>query len=365
MRPETTRVVAVLLLIAAASYLLRGMLSAICWACLIAVSTWPLHEWIQARVPQRNRSVSAGLLTGATVVLLLVPVVYLSYRGLQEMPMLLRLWAGSNDTGLPAPDWVAHLPVIGPWVTKQWTAQIAQPGALGDLVHGFSGRLNFEFGRSLLLRVGHRAMSVFFCILVLFFLYLRGEELAQQFETIVRRYLEASGVHTVKVAVKAVRGTVNGLILVGLAMAVVMSLAYAAAGVPHPAVWGLATGLLGIVPFGAVVVLAVVSVYLLALQANVAAFALLAFGATLIFITDHFVRPLFIAGSSRVPLVLALLGIVGGLETLGILGLFLGPTLMAIVVAIWRELASTGSATAQVPALPPIPVDPEAVAIRR
>jgi len=64
------------------------------------------------------------------------------------------------------------------------------------------------------------------------------------------------------------------------------------------------------------------------------------FGAAAIFMADHFVRPVFMAGAAKLPLVLALLGIVGGLETFGVLGLFLGPTLLAVTVAVWRELAS-------------------------
>jgi predicted PurR-regulated permease PerM len=80
--------------------------------------------------------------------------------------------------------------------------------------------------------------------------------------------------------------------------------------------------------------------YLFALNANGAALAVLAIGAVTIFITDHFIRPLFITGASRLPLVLALLGVVAGLETFGILGIFIGPTLLAVMLTIWRELSA-------------------------
>ena len=340
MRPETARTAAVLALFAAAAWMMRGALAAICWSCLIAVSTWPLHERMQKWVPNGSRSVSAGLLTAAAVLLLLLPVVYLTYHGLREIPVLLRVWATSNDAGLPAPDWLGRVPLVGAWASTQWNAQIGGPGALSDFAHGLAARFNFQEGRGLVIELGHRAMSIFFCVLVLFFLYVRGDALASQFRRIVARTLGRPGVPTVHLAVAAVRGTVNGLILVALGVAAVMGIAYAVAGVPHPAFWGLLTGLLGIVPFGAAVAVAAVAVYLFALDMQTTAWVLLASGAVLIFVTDHFVRPFFIAGSSRIPLVLALLGIVGGLETFGILGLFVGPTLMAIVVAVWRQLAA-------------------------
>jgi predicted PurR-regulated permease PerM len=94
------------------------------------------------------------------------------------------------------------------------------------------------------------------------------------------------------------------------------------------------------VPFGAMLVLVGVLLFLVAAGATTTAIWLGIFGAAAIFVADHFVRPVFMAGAGRLPLVLALLGIVGGLETFGVLGLFLGPTLLAVMVAVWRELAT-------------------------
>ncbi|MEO7337194.1 MAG: AI-2E family transporter, partial [Caldimonas sp.] len=129
------------------------------------------------------------------------------------------------------------------------------------------------------------------------------------------------------------------LVIVGLGMAAAMTLAYAVAGVPHAAFWGLLTGFFGLVPFGAAAAVAAVSVYLVALGSADTALWLFVFGAVLVFVIDHFVRPLFISGAARVPILLALIGIIGGLETLGLLGIFVGPTLMAVAITVWREIA--------------------------
>jgi len=87
-----------------------------------------------------------------------------------------------------------------------------------------------------------------------------------------------------------------------------------------------------------------VVVYLLAVGSNASAIVLLVIGSATIFFADHFVRPKFMTSGTRLPLVLALLGVIGGLETFGVLGLFLGPTLMAMLVAIWRELSAPETA---------------------
>ena len=94
------------------------------------------------------------------------------------------------------------------------------------------------------------------------------------------------------------------------------------------------------VPFGAGIVIIGVVFYFLANAAMPAAIAVGAIGAIAIFIADHFVRPHFMSGDTKLPLVLALLGIIGGLETFGVLGLFLGPTLLAVMLAVWRELSA-------------------------
>jgi predicted PurR-regulated permease PerM len=292
----------------------------------------------------RTRGVSAALLTAAAVLLVVVPFAYVVYRGLHELPYALSLWTASRETGLPAPEWLGRLPGIGAWLLRQWQDTIGPPGALADYVHGFVSDLTFESGRALVLSVGHRAMGLFFCIVVLFFLYLDGARLTAQIDAVLVRQFGAGGVSTKRLAVQAIRGTVNGLILVGLGLAVLMTIIYVVAGVHHAALFGLATGLLGVVPFGAMVALVAVVLYLFALNASTAAVAVLVVGAVAIFVTDHFIRPLFITGASRLPLVLALLGIVAGLETFGILGIFIGPTLLAVMVTVWRELASPASA---------------------
>jgi predicted PurR-regulated permease PerM len=339
MKPEVARTAAVLIIFAACLYLLRGLLAPICWAGLIAIATWPLHVRLLRLLGHGKHGISAALLTATLVLLVVVPFVYIFIQGLHEVPNLVQVWAASRESGLAAPDWLGKLPLAGEWLARQWDATIGQPGALAEYAHGFLADLGFHSGRALVVLLGHRAMSLFFCILILFFLYFDGTRIVTQIDAVLERQFGASGVATKRLAVKAIRGTVNGLILVGLGLAVVMSLAYVIAGMPHPALCGLATGLLGVVPFGAMVALAGVVLYLLAVGANTAAIALLVFGAVAIFITDHFIRPLFISGASRLPLVFALIGIVAGLETFGVLGIFIGPTLLAVMVTIWRELA--------------------------
>jgi predicted PurR-regulated permease PerM len=347
---KAARFAAVLALFAAAVYLLRELLAPICWAALIAVSSWPLHQRLVRRLGGRH-SASAAALTATVVLLLLAPLALLVVEGLREIPVAIELWATGRDTGLAATDWLSRLPLAGPALLREWQATIGLPGAIADYVHNALGGIDLRTGRLAVLWVAHRLMAVFFCALTLFFLYRHGASVAHQIDRVLFAQLGARGLRTKRLAVDAMRATVNGVTLVGLALAVVMSVAYVVAGVRHPALAGLATGLFGMVPFGATVVLVVVVLTLLGTGAQGAAIGVLAFGGVAIFLTDHFVRPFFIAGPSRLPFVVALLGIVGGLETFGLLGLFIGPTLLAVALTVWRQLAADGSDEAEVRAV--------------
>jgi predicted PurR-regulated permease PerM len=340
MKPQNVRTFAVVALAAMALFLLHRLIAPILWASVIAVATWPLHQRLDRAAGPRFDGASALLLTGAVVVFVGVPFTYLVLRGLRELPSLLHLWASSQQAGLPAPDWVAGLPKIGPWGARQWNDALGEPGALSGIVHSLLGKLDLATGRSLLADIARNAMAFFFCILVLICLYLDGDALAAQIDAVVGRQLGPAGQRTLALVVRSVRGAVNGLVLVGLGVGVLMTVAYAVADVPHAVALGLATGLFGMVPFGATVILAFVAFYLLAVGATTAAIALAVAGAVAIFVADHFVRPALMGAGSKLPMVLTLLGIVGGLETFGALGLFLGPTLLAVVAAVWRELAA-------------------------
>jgi predicted PurR-regulated permease PerM len=164
--------------------------------------------------------------------------------------------------------------------------------------------------------------------------------LLRQAKLISGRLLGPPGERFGNVAASAVRGTVDGLLLVGLGEALLLGIAYGIAGVPHPALFGALTGLMSAVPFASPVVFIAAGLWLLTQSQTAAAIALVAFGSAVVFVADHFVRPALIGGSTRLPFIWVLLGILGGVESFGLLGLFIGPALIAVLVSLWREIAA-------------------------
>ena len=117
----------------------------------------------------------------------------------------------------------------------------------------------------------------------------------------------------------------------------ILGVAYVVAGVPHATLFGLVTALLAMVPLGATVALALVGLVLLAVNKVVAAALVVGLGAAVTFVGDHFFRPVLIGGATRLPFVWVLLGILGGVAAWGLIGLFVGPALLAAVILLWRE----------------------------
>jgi len=135
----------------------------------------------------------------------------------------------------------------------------------------------------------------------------------------------------------AVRATVNGLVLVGLAEGVLLGIGYQFAGVPSAMLWAAVTGILAIIPFGAPLAFGAAAALLAWQGSTVAAIAIVILGVVVLFVADHFVRPTMIGNATQLPFLAVLLGILGGVETLGLIGLFIGPVVMTLFVTLWHE----------------------------
>ena len=135
----------------------------------------------------------------------------------------------------------------------------------------------------------------------------------------------------------AVRATVNGLVLVGLAEGVLLGIGYQFAGLPSAVLWAAVTGVLAIIPFGAPLAFCAAAGLLAYQGATIAAIAILVLGFIILFVADHFVRPAMIGNATQLPFIAVLLGILGGVETLGLIGLFVGPVVMTLFVTLWHE----------------------------
>lgn len=343
-RPEGARFQAlcrallVAVLLGLGLFILSGFLRALVWAVVLAVALWPLFARAKRRFPPgRHNLLWPAVFTGLVALLLLLPIALLAVEALREAHDLLAYAREVERTGIPVPDFVAHLPYGSAAVTEWWDTHLAHAG----LAHEVTERLNTASNRDLTRTVGkglvHRVVLFGFCLLTLFFLFREGQTVIAQSLRASERLFGPRGERVARQMAASVHGTVDGLVLVGLGEGVLLGIVYAFAGVPHPVLFGAFTAVAAMIPFGAPLAFGLAAVLLLAGGALVPALIVAAAGLVVTFVADHFVRPALIGGTTRLPFLWVLLGILGGVETFGLLGLFVGPAVMAALILLWRD----------------------------
>jgi len=315
---------------------LKDFLPALIWAAIFAIGLWPTFSKVAHRWPKHRHELIPMLTILIVLLVFVIPVVMIAVPLLSDAHAASVWVAQVKQTGIAPPQFLSELP-FGAKLVPLWQQQLGQPGGISALAsHAMQGGL-LATGREVGAQAVHRLVLIGFMLLALFFLLRDADDVVEQLRLGSRRAFGAAGEDVGRQIINSVHGTVNGLVLVGLGEGVILGIAYAVAGVPHPTLFGLLTALLAMVPFGAAIAFCVAALVLLASGSTVAAIIILVLGFAVTFIADHFVRPVLIGGATRLPFVWVLLGILGGVEAYGLVGLFMGPAIMAALILLWRE----------------------------
>ena len=329
-----------LAMLALGVFILEGFIRALVWAAIFAVALKPLYSRAERRFPRLHRNtILPALFTLAVVLVFVLPLGLLVTQLGREASSLSHLALAYQKTGVPVPEFLGKLPGVGDTARNWWQDNLSDPNDIQALI-GHLNRADIlgysrTFGSNLL----RRAVLFVFTILTLFFLFRDGDSLADQMYRAADRTIGHRGAAVGKQIVASVHGTVNGLVLVGLGEGVLIGIAYWIAGVPHATVFGAVTAVAAMIPFGAPLVFGAAALLLLVQGNLIAGIAVFVFGFVVAFVADHAIRPALIGGATKLPFIWVLLGILGGVETFGLLGLFVGPAVMSTLILLWREWA--------------------------
>ncbi|MCA1925470.1 MAG: AI-2E family transporter [Thiobacillus sp.] len=316
-------------------WVLSPFLIALVWAGILAYVTWPLHQRLRRLLPERE-NLAAFLMTLGVAAMLLLPLLWVMFTLLADVATASALLRRLSAEGLPAlPAGVSAWPG-GTWLMAQY-AKIQGDPEWVRLQLAALGLSDTSTLKTIAGGIGRNAAKFGIAVFALFFLYRHGDSVLTQFRRVATRWLGDSArgyIHAVGVTVRAV---VFGIVLTALAQGVLAGLGYWVAGIAAPALWGAITALVSLIPFVGPVVWIGLSLNLLAHGETQAALGLFLWGALVVSWVDNLIRPLVISGPTQIPFLLVFLGVLGGLNTFGLIGLFLGPVLLAISVAIWRE----------------------------
>jgi predicted PurR-regulated permease PerM len=357
-RIEQIVVIALLVVVAVGCLtVLRPFLSALLWALILSFSTWPLYAWLVRRLNGR-RSLAAFIMTLLVAAIFILPLAAAGAGLADSVAKVGSMVAVLLRQGPPGPPaWVAELPIIGPDVTERWI-ELERLGAgwTAELQPYLDTALNALL--SLGVRMGEAIIQVSLGVLAAFFFFRDGAEGTRRLSAAVERLGGLRAQRLLTVAASTVRSVVYGVIGTALAQASLQGLGLWLAGVPAAFFLGFLTFFLGFVPVGPPLVWLPAAVWLLYNGAIGWGMFLIGWGFFVVSGVDNVLRPYLISRGSRLPLILMFFGVLGGLMAFGFLGVFLGPTLLAIGYVLFQEWSGAPLSTTKEVAAEPTSATP-------
>lgn len=321
-----------------AIFIIHRFIPSLIWAGIIVIATYPLYKhW--RRMFGTKDNLAALLFTLILVFLLIIPLSWLISVLVQESQLLINYLQLINRDGGQAPEFIRQIPFLGNELVAYWDQNIGHPGSLKYLLSHLHLSLapTSHYLKLIGSSLAHRSFQVGFTLLSLFFFYRDGDEFFKQINRVGEFCLGPRWFRYADRLPAALRATVNGTIAVGIGVGVLMGACYALIDFPAPTLMGFITAFAAMIPFVVPIVFAIIAAILFFNGGLIAAIIVIVWGTIVMFVADHFVKPVLIGGATQLPFLAVLFGILGGVETLGLLGLFVGPIIMVLFVTLWHE----------------------------
>jgi predicted PurR-regulated permease PerM len=328
------------LLVIGCLLVLAPFASAILWAVLLCFSTWGVYQWLKGMLGDR-KSLSALVMTLIIAAVAVGPFVLVGQSladNVKDVVAVIRHAVEQGPQG--PPEWVMRIPVAGPRIhdylvnlSRDPEAQRAAMRGLVQPVRTFAVELGKALGRGIL----ELSLSLLIC----FFLYRDGDTLATRFDNIVFRVGGARGRRLLEVASVTVGGVVQGILGTAVIQGALAGVGYWIAGVPGAFFLGFTTFLLAFIPGGPAIIWVPAAIWLFEESSSSWGIFMLIWGGLVVGAVDHFLKPVLISRGGNTPLILVMLGVFGGALAFGFIGVFIGPTLLAIGYGLVDEWSGT------------------------
>lgn len=320
----------------------------VAWAIIITFATWPLYLPLRKRLG-RHSTLSALIMTLLLAAAFVLPALWLAILFRGEIAIAIAAVSGWIAQGPPTlPEFVRTLPWVGDWLQEQLNLIAGDPEAFRAQVTEWV-RQGADQLLALVGDVGRNAAKLGFALITVFFLYRDGEQVLRQVHGVLHRFLGAR-IHSYLAAVGGMtKAVVWGLIATALVQGFVAGLGYWWADLQAPVLLGVITAVIAMIPFGTPFVWGSIGVWLLASGDMIGGIGLLLWGALVVSWVDNLVRPLVISNATRIPFLLVMFGVLGGLAAFGLVGLFIGPVILAVLMAVWREWIEESRLVAEAP----------------
>ena len=333
-----SRRVAALVILGLTFWLIRSFIIPLIWAAIFAIANWQIYRRCAQHLPDALRAHVLPLAFSILITFLVLGPVVFAFGVLAEQSQAWLTEISTMDkAGFAAPSWLGAIPMVGMRLADAWNDALGAPGGLSALLSRMEGESLLHSIRSVGYLIVYHAFVVSITIVTLVLLFRQGEALAELLTRRIDEQFGRPGVNFVGVAIAALRATMQSMVFVGVIDGIALGIIYSAAHIPSPVAWAAVTGTLAMLPFIGYFAVAAVCAAQIAHDATASALMVGAVGVSVLFLSDKFVRPMLMAKGARLDFLGALMGTVGGLQSFGLLGIFLGPVIVAVGKAIFDE----------------------------
>lgn len=314
----------------------QPFLAATVWATTLVIATWPLLERTQ-RIVGGKRWIAVLVMTVGLLLIVLLPLLFAIIAIIEHSDRIIALIVALPDLRVPpVPHWVADLPMIGDSIARRW--QMIADSGLRDMAHQITpyvGTISNWFVRAAG-SVGGLFIHLMLTIAIAIVLYATGERAMDFCIRFGQRLAGERGEEMVRLAGMAIRSVALGVVVTAVAQALVAGIGLWIAGVPQAGVLTAAILLLCVAQLGPALVMVPAVIWLFAVGSTWPAIAAIVFFLLSIGL-DSVLRPFLIKRGANLPLLLILTGVIGGLLSFGLLGLFLGPVVLAVAYTLLQH----------------------------
>jgi predicted PurR-regulated permease PerM len=334
---QIARIALITLLIVGCFFVLRPFMAAVLFAAVFCVFTWPAYHWLWLKLRKRD-NLAAITMTALLSVAVILPMAYLAMNLASSATILIEEAQVTLKNLQPqSPKWISSLPLVGEQLATFWQRAVVSHEELMKLVSQYAEPL-----RKIVLQAVQMMMGGFLQMLLVafvsFFFYRDGSRLAESVVLMVRRLGGTLGEEMLTLSCSTVKGVMLGIFGTALAQSTVALFGFWLAGAPMPMLLALATFFLSVIPIGPPLVWGGSALWLYNHGDHGWAIFLALYGLLAISTVDNVIKPILISHSSNLPLLLVVLGVLGGALAFGFIGIFLGPTLLAVgltLIAHW------------------------------
>lgn len=323
------------LLVVLAFSIVQPFLASIAWALILCYVTWPLYARLRSALGNRQ-TLSALLMTLLLALSLVVPMVWLLLLLEGEVVNFYLMLEQQLANGpLVLPEALRTLPLVGVEL-ERILARFAGPAELNAELSRLAGGWR-DVVTLLIGGAGKNLAKLGFALLTAFFVYRDGEKLLVQVTAGIRRLVGEREQDYVTAAGATTRAVVYGIVLTALAQGLLSCIGYWIFGAPSPIFLAAITALVALIPFGTPFVWGAIALWMAISGDLWGGIGLALWGTLLVSWVDNIIRPLVISSATQIPFIIVMFGVLGGLAAFGMVGLFIGPVVLAVLLAVWRE----------------------------